>query len=110
MRCGILHTLFASSLESEGIQISWQECKKESLHRILLLGFPAPPVRLDGLIVTLLDFESREIAGFLVGGYSAEFQQNVNRAVKRELERRGAIVKLKRITIAESIRWAQNGT
>ena len=90
--------------------MTWQDAKRESLHRILLLGLPAPPARLDGLIVTLLEFQPREIAGFLVGGYSAEFQRNVNRAVRREMERRGAVVKLKRITVAESIRWAQNVT
>ncbi len=89
--------------------MTWQLCKSEALHRLLLLGLPSPPARLEGLVVTLLEFENREITGFLVGGTSQDFQRNVNRAIRRELERRGAIVKVNRIKEYDTVRWTENG-
>jgi hypothetical protein len=86
--------------------MSWKLCKTEALRRLALLNLPE---RVDGLQVTLLEFTNNELTGFLVGGNSFEFQRNVNRALRRELERRGGIVKLKRITEYDTVRWTENG-
>lgn len=87
--------------------MTWQLAQNDGLRRLALLGLPAPPARLDGLTITLIDFDTRELCGFLIGGNSHEYQRNVNRAVKRALERRGATVKLRHIKLAEAVRWGR---
>jgi hypothetical protein len=67
--------------------MTWASAQTEATRRIALLPIPPDPTPLDGLTVTLLDFETDAVAGMLVGGNSAEFQQMVNRAASRALKK-----------------------
>jgi len=64
--------------------MTWQDAQAEAARRLSLLPAPPAPARLDGLTVTLIEFETDEIAGVLAGGNSATFQ----RMVKQETEAR----------------------
>ena|GEM_PF-3066866 len=88
--------------------MTWQDAQTEAARRLWLLPAPPPPARLDGLTVTLIEFETDEIAGVLAGGNSATFQRMVNRALRRRLESRGATVVVRIITLAETMRWIRN--
>lgn len=83
--------------------MSWRDAQDEAARRLSRLHIPArtslpdPTKDLHGVTVALIEFESDETAGLLVGGHSAAFQAMVNRAMKRALEKRGASVIIQQI-------------
>jgi len=84
--------------------MTWQSAQTEAKRRIGYLPIP-PTGSLTGLTINLLAFETDAVAGFLAGGNSALFQWMVNRAAKRILEKRGATVKVRTVTLAETMEW-----
>jgi len=86
--------------------MTWQTAQAEAKRRLSLLPGP-PDGRLDGLTVTLIEFETDQIAGLLAGGNSAMFQRMVNRALRRYMESRGAIVVERIITLQETMKWSR---
>jgi len=77
----------------------------DAINRINKLPIPPEPERLDGLTVTLLDFETDGVTGGLVGGNSATYQRMVNRAGTKLLKRRGAIVKVTTVKLDAVLQW-----
>lgn len=77
----------------------------EANRRIQKLPIPPAPARLDGLTVTLMNFETDGVAGGMVGGNSATFQKMVNRAAIKMLKERGARVKLTTVKLDAVVRW-----
>ena len=86
--------------------MSFAIATKEAENRVNHLPIPPAPERLDGLTVTLVNFETDGVAAGLVGGNSATFQRMINRAARQLLKDRGATVKLDLIKLDHAIQWA----
>jgi len=80
----------------------------EGERRIKLLPIPPEPVPLVGLEVTLINFETDSVAGGLVGGNSATFQTMTNRAMLKNLRKRGARVNLSTIKLDAILKWSDD--
>ena len=82
--------------------MTWKSAQHEAANRLAKLPIPAD-ARLDGYTVTLIEFDADATAGLLVGGNSAEFQSMVNRALKKLLKKRGALVVFRRIKLSDTL-------
>lgn len=89
--------------------MTWQTAKAEADRRIAQLPLPPEPARLDGLKITVLDFDSDAVCLLLTGVQPVIFHKTVIRAMRRQLESRGAIVHFKMIPIADTMDWRLTG-
>ncbi len=85
--------------------MSWSSAVAEAERRIKKLPIPPEPTPLDGLEVTLINFESDSIAAGMVGGNSATFQAMTNRAAVKILKKRGARVNIVTMRMDNVLKW-----
>jgi hypothetical protein len=84
--------------------MTWKHAQEEAQKRIAQLPLP-PTGRLDGLEVNLLDFDSDAVCMLLTGEQPVIFHKTVIRAIKRDLEKRGASVFFRMVPLADTIEW-----
>jgi hypothetical protein len=84
--------------------MTWQESQAEAAHRVAALPIPKDGP-LDGLVLTLLEFESDELARYAIGLESARDQTYINRAIRRLLKPRGVLFRTRWIKMAATVQW-----
>ena len=99
--------------------MTWENAVKEAARRIAALPIPPPPDKtpageyitrdLSGLRINLLDFDSDTVCQTLTGMVPVVFHKTVIRAMKRDLEKRGAVVYYKMVTVADTLQWRKAG-
>jgi len=80
---------------------SWKNATGEAKRRLSYFHLPE---QLHGTTIELIAFENDELAGALVGGNSARYQDMVNNAMSRLLRKEGARIVVRRIKRTEVVR------
>lgn len=86
--------------------MSFLNAKAEAQNRIARLPIPQGDEPLDGLTITLMNFENDTVAAGLVGGNSSKFQFMCNKAAAKLLKARGAEVQSLIVRLNSVVHWS----